>query len=273
MLKIHQIVTAELEAPLSVSLFNSGASPELPRESVLPYGFRSDITRRDGTVVSGVMCPAPVWLIEGSDKVVLVDTGVGDIEEVLTVFERYGDGLAVTRSPDQDLMARLADHGLTPADIDLIVLTHLHFDHIGMNEHFPNARFVVQRDEILNGLFPPKFGGYYYPEFRHHLLSVLDRIELIDGDHQLVPGIRLLKIGGHTPGCQSVLVDTSMGRVCLASDIMYNYRNLELDWPTGSFWDLAALMRGYRRIRSEADIVVPGHDWEFRQRYPEGIIG
>jgi glyoxylase-like metal-dependent hydrolase (beta-lactamase superfamily II) len=271
--KIYQIVTAELETPLGVSLFNSGASPHQTRDSVLPFGFRDDITRRDGTVVSGVMSPAPVWLIEGTDKVVLVDTGVGDLDEVFSVFERYGDGLAVTRSPEQDLIAQLADHGVRPEDVDLIVLTHLHFDHIGNNELFTKARFVVQRDELLRGLCPPRFGAYYYPEFRHHLIAVLDRIEIVDGDYNLSPGIKLLKIGGHTPGCQSVLVTTAAGRVCLTSDVMYNYRNLDLNWPTGSFWDLDALMRGYDRLRLEADILVPQHDWEFRERHPSGAIG
>jgi hypothetical protein len=54
---------------------------------------------------------------------------------------------------------------------------------------------------------------------------------------------------------------------------MYNYKNLELNWPTGSFWDLPALMAGYDRIRREADIIVPEHDWYVRTLFPSGTIG
>jgi hypothetical protein len=54
---------------------------------------------------------------------------------------------------------------------------------------------------------------------------------------------------------------------------MYNYRNLELNWPMGSFWDIRELMRGYDRLRREADVIVPEHDWEFYEHFPTGTIG
>jgi hypothetical protein len=68
------------------------------------------------------------------------------------------------------------------------------------------------------------------------------------------------------------MVETSQGVVCLTSDVMYNYRNLELNWPMGSFWNLPELMRGYDRIHREADAIIPQHDWEFREHYPSGTI-
>lgn len=80
--RIHHIVTGELESSLPVSLLNAGAHPDLPRESVLPFGYRYDIQRHDGTVTEGVMVPVPVWLIEGAERTILVDTGLGEIDEV-----------------------------------------------------------------------------------------------------------------------------------------------------------------------------------------------
>ena len=74
-----------------------------------------------------------------------------------------------------------------------------------------------------------------------------DRITIIEGDHRSSRASDCCSIGGHTPGTMVVVVDTEVGRVCLAGDIMYNYRNLELNWPTGSFWDLQDLMSGYDR--------------------------
>ena len=81
-LRIHQIVTAEAEAPLATSLLNEGVGGHPGSEPLVPYGFRPDIVRSDGSVVPGTMGPMPAWLIEGSDRVILVDTGVGDIDEI-----------------------------------------------------------------------------------------------------------------------------------------------------------------------------------------------
>ena len=70
-----------------------------------------------------------------------------------------------------------------------------------------------------------------------------------------------------------VMVETDIGTVCLTSDVMYNYKNLELNWPMGSFWDLPDLMAGYERLRKEADVIIPEHDWKFLQEFPTGTIG
>lgn len=271
--KIHHIVTGELESSLAVSLLNAGASPDFDRDRVLPLGYRSDIRRRDGSVTEGVMVPVPVWLLENTDRVILIDTGLGDVDEVADMQHRYGVDFVASRAADQDLIAGLAAHGVKPADVELIVLTHLHFDHIGNNELFPNARFITQRDELPQALRPPRFSMFYYPEYAYKITGILDRLDVIDGDAQIDPAVRLVKIGGHTPGCMVVMIDTAQGRVCLTSDVMYNYRNLELNWPMGSFWDLPELMRGYDRLHIEADIIIPEHDWQFRQQFPTGTIG
>lgn len=270
---IHHIVTGELESSLQVSVLNSGAHPNVEQAKVLPYGFDHELRRPDGTVVPGVMVPVPVWLILGAESTILVDTGLGDTDEVSRMQNRYGVDFVARRTPEQEIVAGLAQHGVTPADIDLVVLTHLHFDHIGNNELFPRARFVAQRDELPQAVVPPSFCMFYYPEYSYKITGVRDRLTLLDGDAQIDPAVRLVKIGGHTPGCMVVMVETGLGTVCLTSDVMYNYRNLELNWPMGSFWNLPELMRGYDRLRAEADIIVPEHDWEFRIHFPSGQIG
>jgi glyoxylase-like metal-dependent hydrolase (beta-lactamase superfamily II) len=271
-MRIHQIVTGELESSLSVSLLNSGAHPDLDRARVLPYGWRTDIKRRNGDITEGVMVPVPVWLIEGAGKTILVDTGLGDIDEVSRMQSRYGVDFVASRGADQDLVAGLARHGVSPTDVDIVVLTHLHVDHIGNTELFPRAKFVTQRDELPQGIVPPSFCMFYYPEYSRKITDIRDRLLVVDGDVDIDHGVRLLKIGGHTPGCMAVLVETARGTVCLAGDVMYNYRNLELNWPMGSFWNLAELMRGYDRLRREADLIIPNHDWQFREHFPSGTI-
>jgi glyoxylase-like metal-dependent hydrolase (beta-lactamase superfamily II) len=272
-LKVHHIVTGELESSLPVSILNSGIHPDIPDNKSLLYGFRDDIVRRDGTVHEGVMVPVPVWLIEAGDLTILIDTGLGDIEEVTEMQHKYGIDFVASRSADQNLIEGLAKHGVRPQDVDLVVLTHLHFDHVGNNELFTNAKFVVQAAELPQATTPPHFCMFYYPEYSYKIEVVRDRLQVIDGDHEVCDGIRLVKIGGHTPGCMVVMVDTGVGTVCLTSDVMYNYVNLELNWPMGSFWDLPELMAGYDRIRAEADVIVPEHDWKFLVVHPTGTIG
>lgn len=271
--RIHQIVTGELESSLPVDLLGGGVSPSLSREDVMPIGYREDLPRRDGSVAAGSMVPVPVWVIEGTSQVTLIDTGLGPIDEVEAMQLRYGIEFVASRSADQDLLDGLGRHGIRPEDVERIVLTHLHFDHVGGVNLFPNARFVVQKDELPQGLAPPPWATFYYPEDAKRLAAVVDRFDVIDGDFVLERGLRLIKLGGHTPGQMATLVETAAGTVCLASDAAYNYRNLELNWPNGSFWDLEGVIRGYARMRTEADIIVPNHDWRFRERFPDGTIG
>ncbi len=272
-IKIHHIVTGELESPISVSLLNAGRHPNIPDNRELLYGFRDDIVRLDGTIHDGVMVPVPVWLIEGAGPVIIVDTGLGDIDEVSRMQSRYGVDFLATRAPDQDLIAGLAAHGVAPEDVDFVILTHLHFDHVGNNELFTNATFIVQGSELPAAIEPPHFCMFYYPEYRYKVDAIHDRLQTVDGDHVVTPGVRISRIGGHTPGCMVVFVDTEVGTVCLTSDVMYNYANLELNWPMGSFWNLSELLEGYDRIRRESDVIVPEHDWKFRTLHPSGTIG
>jgi glyoxylase-like metal-dependent hydrolase (beta-lactamase superfamily II) len=274
--KIHHIVTGELQNALGVDLLNEAVHPDISDEQRMPYGYRYDIERTDadGRIEEGVMVPVPVWLLEGTEKTIIVDTGLGDPEEVATMQKKYGVDVMTTKSEDQDLVAGLARYGVKPEDVDVVLLTHLHFDHIGNNELFTNATFYVHKDELPQGESPPDFRMYYYPEYSAKIEAVRDRLVVWEGDElEIEPTVRLVKIGGHTPGCTVVMVKTDIGKVCLASDVMYCYRNLELNWPTGSFWHLQELMDGYDRLNREADIVVPEHDWQFLKEFPSGTIG
>lgn len=272
-IKIHNIVTGELENMLVGHLLNAGNHPSRTLETVMPAGFTADHVSHYGVPAAGGMVPVPVWLLEGTKQKILIDTGLGDVAEVMEMMERHGVPTYATKSAEQDLVTALAAKGVAPEEIDIVVLSHLHFDHIGNNHLFPNARFLVQRTEVAQGLTPPPYCQYSYPEYSYNVADVADRIQILEGDYQIEPGVRLIKIGGHTPGTMVVVVDTDAGRVALAGDIMYNYKNLELNWPTGSFWSLQDLMSGYDRLHLEADIIVPGHDWEFATRYPDGILG
>jgi glyoxylase-like metal-dependent hydrolase (beta-lactamase superfamily II) len=273
MARIHHIVTGELEMSLTTALLNGGITPTIAPESMRPFGYRSDIARRDGSLVEGMWAPIPVWLIEEAGRLILVDTGLGDIHEIASINHRRGPDFAGRKLEQHDLVDGLARHGVTPQDIDLVLLTHLHFDHVGNNQLFPRARFIAQRVELSYALCPPPFSLMYWPEYAHKTRDVLDRVEPIDGDRPISRDVKVVRIGGHSPGCMVVVVETEVGRVCLTSDVMYSYRNLQHDWPTGIYWSLPELLAGYSRIRELADVVVPEHDWEFLEHFPDGTIG
>jgi glyoxylase-like metal-dependent hydrolase (beta-lactamase superfamily II) len=148
----------------------------------------------------------------------------------------------------------------------------LHGDHFGNNELFTNARFFIHQEEIQLCLSPPSWAPFYRAGFAPHLENIIDRVELVTGDQQLCEGLRIVHVGGHSPGLLSVLVDTISGCVAIASDLVHSYRNLELDWPIGSFWNLNQVIDGVRYLKENADIVLPSHDWALWQRYPNGKI-
>lgn len=274
-MSICHLVTGELESPLAGALVNSGVCPGRTSHEAAPYGYGADVRRPDGTRVEGVVVPVPVWYVRGSEGGILIDAGLGDPERVAPVLAAYGNSGICRRSPGQRLEEALAGIGVRAADIKTVVLTHLHFDHIGDIDALPNARIIVQREELEVGLEPEVYmaGSGYYAELSAPLRRAQSRFEVIDGDCMLDRDVQLLKIGGHSPGCMAVVVATAIGSVAIASDLVHNYRNLELDWPTGFFWCLGDLLAGVGRLRSVADVILPNHDWYIRQVYRDGVIG
>lgn len=273
--RVHWLNTGEIEVSLGVSLLGSGYNPHMPGGQLLPFGYRPQIVRADGTTGSGTMVPIPIWYIEGTHKKVLIDTGtnLATCREAEALTEAYGGKQYWYHSPDHDVRTQLGRFGVKPEEIDIVVLTHLHLDHIGNTRLFPNARFIVQRDEFAWFMAPPMASVFYYKELRHYIVDVLDQVDCIEGDMQLEKGIDLVRVGGHTPGSMVVLIETHQGKVGLVGDLFYNYLNMQYDWPPGAYWDLGEWLQGSRRVKQMADIVIPNHDYYFCQEWPSGVIG
>jgi glyoxylase-like metal-dependent hydrolase (beta-lactamase superfamily II) len=190
--------------------------------------------------------------------------------------------------------AVLAKVGLTPADITVLVLTHLHFDHAGNFDAFPNARIVVQRREyerwraVIDAL-PDRTAGKGVWELSSMDVDVLDafsqavtggRIELIDGDAEVAPGVTChLAADSHTFGSQWVEVSTHSGPHVIAGDCVYWYANMERLWPPGyaqgNAWNLMATYRQLRELVGEDHLerVIPGHDMEIFKRHRNWLSG
>jgi glyoxylase-like metal-dependent hydrolase (beta-lactamase superfamily II) len=157
------------------------------------------------------------------------------------------------------------------------VLTHLHFDHAGNLGKLPNARFHVQDAEMHYATgrcmcFAAMRHAYSVEDVAELLRKVYaERVSFHDGDAQLMPGVELMLIGGHTRGLQAVRVRTARGWVVLASDASHYYENHEAGRPFPIVQDMEQMLAGQRRLLRMADSprhVVPGHDPEVLRRYP-----
>ncbi len=144
--------------------------------------------------VDGLEWPVHGFVVTHPGGAVLVDTGVGGPQEWLD------DWRVVNRS----VADALAGLDMTPGDIDLVINTHLHFDHCGQNAVFPHAPCYVQRAELARA-------ERESPELYDWFGFANARFELVDGDAEIVPGLSVLATPGHTAGHQCVLVRTGDG--------------------------------------------------------------
>ena len=137
--------------------------------------------------------PFYAYLVRLGDATVLVDTGLGP------------EGSPDPFMPERrgDLPRELAAAGVAPADVDLVVLSHLHVDHVGWNMHrgepfFPNARYLAQRADY--DFFTSARADRPYVQEQLVALAATGLLDLIDGDAEPLPGLRIELTGGHTPG-------------------------------------------------------------------------
>jgi N-acyl homoserine lactone hydrolase len=209
-----------------------------------------------------VAIPVTCYLIRSTDGVVLFDTGVSP-RAVPGLLRR--DPLA--RFSDEDLLAqRLDTLGLEPSDVDMVVLSHLHFDHAGGADIFRDSELVVQNDEYAFAQYPPALFADFYYKKNFELPGYKWR--LLDGDTELLPGLTALRSDGHTPGHQSLLVDLpETGPVILAGDCCYWQRSIDDEVPPGVVWDPTRAMHSIKRLKTLARLtggrIFPSHDPAF----------
>ena len=213
--------------------------------------------------------PILAFLIEGTpDGPLLIDTGMRSAERAQEVH-----GLGPHNVPeDQTIPAQLAKLGYGVEDIKFCHLTHLHYDHAGGCNLLPNARFVLQRTELMAAAAPmgPEqldIGGKGLFFDRADVADLVDplwsRVDLMEGDYEPYPGIRcVLYANSHTPGHQCIYVETADGIVAIIGDIARKLDlNIEQEIMPGIYYDLDSMRRALIDIKSKADVILPTHDW------------
>ncbi len=237
-----------------------------------------------GTVRNPMVYSAIVGGADGDKaRPIVIDTGMkGDFSPSGKGYENVEDPATV-----------LAKVGLAPDEIETVILTHLHFDHAGNLDRFPNATFHVQRAEYdgWKRVFemPDGLGSdnarWPLSSINPNDFEILDaliadgRVAFLDGDAVIAPGVTCrLARDTHTFGSQWVEIETSDGPYVVAGDCVYWYANIERMWPPayvqGNTWNL---IETYRRLRTlladDIDRIVPGHDPELFARHPSWIAG
>lgn len=206
-----------------------------------------------------------IWLARNAAHTVVIDTGF----DQATAARR---GREYLRSPGDGL--RLL--GVEPEKVQHVVITHLHYDHAGNLGLFPAARFHVQDSEMAYAtgrhMAEPFFAQAYEPEDVVSMvrLAFAGRIRFHDGSGEVVPGITVHHVGGHTRGLQVVRLLTRGGWVVLASDAAHYLENMQTGRPFPIVADVTQMVEGWKKLRQLASSehhIVPGHDPEVMQRY------
>ena len=244
----------------------------------------------DGGAMFGVV-PKPLWerripadarnriqlgmrclLIEHDDGLILIDNGAGNKEN-----EKFHDIYGVEnegRDGRTALEDALAEAGFTPADVAIMINSHLHFDHAGGNTWrnaggetlptFPNARYIVQRGEYEYATHTnERTAASYFPANFEPVLAA-GQLELVDGEREIVPGIRVIPTPGHVPWHQGVLIESAGERAFYLADLVPTVAHLPLPWIMG--YDVEPLVtletkrRMLARAVAEEWLVVFEHD-------------
>jgi glyoxylase-like metal-dependent hydrolase (beta-lactamase superfamily II) len=167
--------------------------------------------------------------------------------------------------------------GVDPDAVGHVILTHMHYDHVGNFHKFPRARFHLQEPEIryATGRLMS------HARLRHSFevedvvgmvrLTYAERVDFYNGPAELAPGITLHPAPGHSLGLQFVRVHTRRGWVVVASDVTHFYENMESGRPFSTAVNVGGMLEGFEALMALAparDHIVPGHDPQVMARYP-----
>ncbi len=214
-----------------------------------------------------------VWALSNGAHTVVVDLGFTE-----AVSARRGRQFL--RCPSRGL----AEIGVDCRRVEHVIVSHFHWDHVGNHALFPRATFYVQDDEMA--FYTGRHAAM--PAFRRSVevddvlalvrLNYEGRVVFVDGEREIVPGLSVHRVGGHTAGMQIVTAAHARGRAVVASDASHYYRNLDERLPFNTLHDLPGTYRAFDRIRElagGADLVIPGHDplvLERLTRVADGVV-
>lgn len=213
-----------------------------------------------------VVIPHVMLLLQGSVNV-LVDTSFGSATEIAAAYPQD-----LWRDSSEEPLQLLSQFDLAPGDIDLVIHTHLHYDHVGNNHLFESATKLAQKHELEYAEHPsvPIMEKEYFVE-SHGFPSQFDRsaISAVEGDQTVMPGLDLLSLPGHTPGSQGLLIETASGALCYPGDLVMVTENMSEETPVGLHTDLQECENSRKKVIALDARVIPSHDMRM---FKSGVI-
>ncbi len=213
----------------------------------------------------GITIDAPclAWVVSGGEKTILVDSGPSD-PDWANKHHR-----PLIKGPSQEMEKALGNIGLVTTDIDLVIFTHLHWDHCFNLEYFPEVTFIVQKTELEYAIDPLPADRVQYeagvPGIQPPWMKVFGRMKSVAGDQDIIPGVRVMHLPGHTPGSQGVVVETAKGPWIISGDAIPLYENWDEGdvtkrIPGGIYQNLFHYYSTLNRLGSFGNNILPGHD-------------
>jgi glyoxylase-like metal-dependent hydrolase (beta-lactamase superfamily II) len=219
-------------------------------------------------------------LIRTSEKTILVETGIGNKLSEKQV-KIYGNR--------PQLLDNLAAGGVAPEDIDIVINSHLHFDHCGWNTvrrgdqivpAFPHAKYYAPAGEYEHGCLQLERDRVSYLEENYGPLIRSGQMTLLGGDAEIVPGVRVRVLPGHTAHMQAVIVESGGRKACYISDLIPTTYHLDVTWVMA--FDLFPLdtianrKRVYEEAIPEKWLIVFTHDpqtpWAYVEKSEDGKL-
>jgi glyoxylase-like metal-dependent hydrolase (beta-lactamase superfamily II) len=235
---------------------------------------------KGGTLTQGrgygekIYIPATAWYVNGGEEKVMVDTGMCETARA----DRYHHAGSY-QEEDQRIDRALKKIGVDPEEISKVIFTHLHWDHCHNHGLFKNAKFYAHVDEVKFALtpLPPYYRSYESPHLGIVPPFSETPFQLTEGEERIAQGIYVFPTPGHSPGHQSVAVETRKGTYVITGDAVMSWENWEGDLANhlpfimnGRYIDLQKSWVSFFRIKERAQFVLPGHEMKvFDQReYP-----
>ncbi len=259
-------------------LLSAGSAAAAAPAGTKLYVFTSgSLTANKGAFQQGAnqdnfTVPVGFYLLKHPKGTVLFDTGNNDktIADAAGYWGPLAKAFGLKMTADDAIDAQIAKVGVKPSDVKFVILCHMHLDHAGNMQKFPNATFIIQTDELHAAGWPePGYKIFYIPgdfsEARNYNIRRLAGNLDVFGDGSL----EVIRSPGHTPGSQFAIVRLpKTGTVVLTSDACYLKENLDKNIipGTGASWSPAGLYEGYDKLRflrdAEGASIFYAHDPE-----------
>lgn len=256
---------------LTIRPLNTGFVTTIPKQylyhhSTVPY--LTDVPDHR------IEMPCFTFLVEGGDQLLLVDTGMAWTERA-TKYHHPGS----YQPEGMSIVEQLAKVGYQPEDVDIVVFTHMHWDHIYYMERFTKAQFFVHEKEYAFAMDPIPL---YYKSYEHPALGLVRPFEgismtTVSGEIEIMPGVRVFESFGHSPGHQSVEIDTKDGSYICCGDSLFIQANMnpipEIHYdltPPGRYADVVATWKSIELTKkrlAHPSLLLPCHEASLLERF------